>query len=390
VHALRIAVATRTLAPVGGVESYVTFSVTALRRAGHEVTVFTEDRTASAPDDPPMSMPGAVARYGADVLVSHGLQDTSSDEALAAVHPSVFFAHAYHGTCISGSKAHSFPSVQPCVRTFGPACLLHYFPRRCGGLSPATMVTEYRVQQRRLSAVRRYDRVLAISTVVAREYERHGVPGDRIHVLPPPVALRPRERSAPDPDHLVYLGRLEPLKGPLVAVAAAAAAAARLSRPLRLTLAGEGRGDTDVRRAIDRLPAHSPLSVEMVGHLDAGSCARLLSGAGLLLVPSRWPEPFGLVGVEAAAHGVPAAAFRVGGIPEWLVDGISGHLAMPDGDPVTALCDAIVQSLADPVHYASLRRGAREAHETALARDHVGALLGILEQVARPRPRGSP
>ena len=50
----------------------------------------------------------------------------------------------------------------------------------------------------------------------------------------------------------------------------------------------------------------------------------------LLVVPSVWPEPFGLVGPEAAHHGVPSAAFAVGGIPEWLVDGVSGHLAAGD------------------------------------------------------------
>ena len=39
-----------------------------------------------------------------------------------------------------------------------------------------------------------------------------------------------------------------------------------------------------------------------------------------------WPEPFGLVGLEAALHGVPAVAFDSGGVAEWLHDGISGHL----------------------------------------------------------------
>ena len=100
-----------------------------------------------------------------------------------------------------------------------------------------------------------------------------------------------------------------------------------------------------------------------------------------------WPEPFGLVGYEAAAHGVPVAAFRVGGIPEWLLDGVSGHLVDPRPDPVAAMRDAIVLALGDDGHYASLRRGARTAHAAAAARDSVGALARALEQAVLVTPQ---
>jgi glycosyltransferase involved in cell wall biosynthesis len=105
----------------------------------------------------------------------------------------------------------------------------------------------------------------------------------------------------------------------------------------------------------------------------------LLASAGLLVVPSLWPEPFGLVGFEAAAQGVPVAAFRVGGIPEWLIDGVSGHLAELQPDPVVGMRDAIVLALTDPQHHASLRHGARVAHQSAAARDHTGALCHALQ-----------
>ena len=59
--------------------------------------------------------------------------------------------------------------------------------------------------------------------------------------------------------------------------------------------------------------------------LTAAATAEALDQTDLLLVPSLWPEPFGLVGVEAARRGVPAVAFAVGGIPEWLIDGAHRH-----------------------------------------------------------------
>ena len=54
-----------------------------------------------------------------------------------------------------------------------------------------------------------------------------------------------------------------------------------------------------------------------------------MKASRLLVVPSVWPEPFGSVGMAAARCGVPAAAFAVGGIPQWLHDGVNGHLAPP-------------------------------------------------------------
>ena len=51
--------------------------------------------------------------------------------------------------------------------------------------------------------------------------------------------------------------------------------------------------------------------------------------ASVVVVPSIYPEPFGLVGLEAMAHSRPVVAFRVGGISSWLKDGKNGFLAKP-------------------------------------------------------------
>ena len=389
---MRIAIATHTLARVGGVERYVEQSTRGLIEAGHEVCVFSEDPPARTTDrvrvpawtpavgQRSLSLAQALRTYAADVVIGHGLRDQAVEQSLAAMHPSVFFAHAYHGTCISGAKAYSFPAVRPCERTFGSGCLLRYYPRRCGGISPVTMLRQYRRQQNLLASVQQHDWLFAISDHIGDEYARHGVPTSRIRVLPPPVppaACCSGETA--DPNHIVYLGRLESLKGPAVAVGAVAAAALAMSRPLRLTIAGDGTGRRDVQRAVANVPAGVLGDVRLAGHLNPDACAALLASAGLLVVPSLWPEPFGLVGFEAAAQGVPVAAFRVGGIPEWLIDGVSGHLAELQPDPVAGMRDAIVLALTDPQHHASLRHGARVAHEAAAARDHIGALCHALQ-----------
>jgi glycosyltransferase involved in cell wall biosynthesis len=386
---MRIAVATRTLARVGGVEVYVERSVNGLCASGHDVRVFAEIRAETGLQVPawlPRNgddalLASAIRTFEPDVVVDHGLLDTDTETSLAALRPSVFFAHAYHGTCISGAKAHSFPYVRPCARTFGPACLLRYYPHRCGGLNPATMAFAYAAQQRRLAAIRRFDRVFTLSEHIAAEYAAHGVGRDRMTVLPPPVPGERGSAQSRDPNHVVYVGRLERLKGPAVAIQAVAAAAERMRRQLRLTIAGEGSAAAEVRRAAARHAGGQFVAIQVVGSLSSQGCADLFASAGLLVVPSLWPEPFGLVGLEAAAHGVPAVGFRVGGVPEWLVDGVTGHLAAPGSDPVTALRDAIVLALASPDHHAALQADTRKAHAAAVARDHIGTLQRQLESL---------
>ena len=77
----------------------------------------------------------------------------------------------------------------------------------------------------------------------------------------------------------------------------------------------------------------------------------------MLVLPSLWPEPFGLVGPEAMAYGKPVVAFDVGGVREWLVDRVNG-LLVPRGD-VPSLAAAIAELQMDPQLRARLGEGAR-------------------------------
>ena len=108
----------------------------------------------------------------------------------------------------------------------------------------------------------------------------------------------------------------------------------------------------------------------------------LLGGCDLLVVPSVWPEPFGSVGPAAAQYGTPAAAFDVGGISQWLKDGISGHLAPARPPTAAGLARAIVRCLEDPAHYASLREGALAMSAQFTMERHLAELSSVLEQAS--------
>ena len=151
---------------------------------------------------------------------------------------------------------------------------------------------------------------------------------------------------------------MTPLKGPQGLVRAARHAAGSLGRPLHVVLAGEGPD----RGELERLAQDSGGSViaSFPGWVDAAARAGLLSRASLVAIPSIWPEPFGLVGLEAAAFGVPAVAYDVGGIGEWLTHDVNGRLADLAGGP-QALGDAIA---GDPGRRHAADARFRRAHAT--------------------------
>jgi glycosyltransferase involved in cell wall biosynthesis len=177
------------------------------------------------------------------------------------------------------------------------------------------------------------------------------------------------------------------IKGPLTLLRAATLAAPRLDRPLRLTIAGRGSADGQLLKAVDAVRRRHPsIDVRIAGWLDEAGRADALADTDVVVVPSLWPEPFGLAGIEAGFAGVPAVGFAVGGIPEWLEDGVNGVLA--PGDPPTAsnLADALVRCLGDERLYRRVCDGAR----TVAARYRLGGHLDRLESVLAGAASGAP
>ena len=168
-----------------------------------------------------------------------------------------------------------------------------------------------------------------------------------------------------------------------MAIEAAARAAGALLTPVRLQVSGAGTlHETLAARAVALMRAQPMLQVTFTGWLDPHLVVNALDQSDLLFVPSRWPEPFGMVGVEAALRGVPSVAFSVGGIPEWLIDGVTGRL-VPEGPGATErFADAIVACLRDDATLARMREHGR-AHAGRFSMDaHLAALQPVLAEAA--------
>jgi glycosyltransferase involved in cell wall biosynthesis len=110
---------------------------------------------------------------------------------------------------------------------------------------------------------------------------------------------------------------------------------------VKLVVAGTGNGLDDVRARIARLGIGS--RIELLGAVAPSEVRAIYDRVRVVAVPSRWPEPFGMIGVEAMRRGRVVVGARHGGIPEWLDDGVTG-IAFTPGD-VSDLTSALSRAL---------------------------------------------
>jgi glycosyltransferase involved in cell wall biosynthesis len=392
---MRILIANEALSGGGGVETYLATIVPALQSAGHDVGVLHDNPVTEA--GPQRIAPegtwragvrdggldaaiGRVRGFAPDVCFSHNMRALSVDERLLREWPVVKMMHGHFGTCVSGQKAFAFPRVVACTRPFGPGCLVHYLPHRCGQANPFVMAQEYRWGLEQRSLFDRYRAVVVASRYMRDEYLRAGVAPAGVHAIPlfaPPHLAEAEPPEGTRPIDVVFLGRMTTLKGPDILVEAAAHASTKIGRPLAVVFAGEG----PEREHLRALSAARGLDARFPGWLTPSARDQLLRDTAIIAVPSRWAEPFGLVGLEGGVFGTPAVAFDAGGIADWLTDRENGRLIGPTrGAP--GFGDAIAEILQNPDLRRRLAAGARAAAARFSLHNHLTMLLAVLEQAA--------
>src|SRR5882724_4891441 len=144
----------------------------------------------------------------------------------------------------------------------------------------------------------------------------------------PPICSTPASKADLN---LAFLGRLTAEKDPEAAIRIARAA----GMPLRIA-AKVPRGERGYFK--ERLePQIDGEQIRLTGEVNDEAKEKFLAGASALLFPIDWPEPFGLVMIEAMACGTPVIAFRSGSVAEVVDDGVTGFVVDGEAEAIQAI-----------------------------------------------------
>lgn len=394
---MRILFANDEVGVAGGVQSYLEAVMQGLAARGHQLALVHCDEHSDRLIGPSLAtIPHFsvqtlglvrsvedIVEWSPDICFSHNMRRLDVERVLLDAFPVVKLMHCYFGTCIGGQKTFFLPEARPCQRKFGKACLALYLPRRCGGLNPGRMFIEYEWANKQKALFREYSAVVVASQHMKDEYVRNGMDVDKTHVNPmfstvsaPEVETPPVSDSKP---LVLFLGRMTKLKGGDVLIRAVAEASRILGQEIELVMAGEGPR----KASWERLALRLRVQAKFPGWVTGEEHIQLLKATTLLAVPSLWPEPFGLVGLEAACFGVPAVAFDVGGIHEWLRDGVNGFLVKSHTPTAHAFADGLVKALRQPEILATMREAARDTARELSLRKHLDGIETVLSGACR-------
>jgi glycosyltransferase involved in cell wall biosynthesis len=142
--------------------------------------------------------------------------------------------------------------------------------------------------------------------------------------------------AKPKGNYLAFLGRISPEKRPDRAIQIAAKAGMPLKMAAKIDNADRAYWETVIEPMVRSHP-----NVEFIGEINERQKAEFLGNAGTLLFPIDWPEPFGLVMIEAMACGTPVIAFNCGSVPEVVDPGLSGIIV----DTVTEAVETVESTL---------------------------------------------
>ncbi|HVX32905.1 MAG TPA: glycosyltransferase family 4 protein [Solirubrobacterales bacterium] len=291
----------------GGIEAVVDLLCKALLRRGHEVVLFAAPGSRS---DATLLTPLEEAvpdQIGKDVYAADHV--ARAFELIEAGAPDGRPFDVVHDHCGSTAVAMADRLAVPVVHT------LH------GPLDEADSGPFY---------ARHGHKVLAVAISAAQA--KRAPDSLRIAaVVPNPIDVAAWPFVTEKDDYLLWVGRMTPGKGPHRAIDVARRAGA----PLVLAGPVQPGQEEYFREQVE--PRLASVGIDYIGEVGGRRKADLFAHARALLMPIRWPEPFGMVMVEALATGTPVLAFPEGAAPEIVADGVTGFLAADEAEMATAV-----------------------------------------------------
>ncbi len=230
----------------------------------------------------------------------------------------------------------------------------------------------FKLHRLRRSYTSTVDRFIFSSQYVLNEHVDHGLDRKQCTMIPHYTDALTHTPRFDDDGYILYYGRLVEEKGVEVLMKAM-----HTMPGVPCKIVGTGPEEAYLHIAGDRMP-----NVRFEGYQGGESLWKLVRGARAVVVPSLWPEVFGMVAIEAMAMGKPVIASHTGALPEVIVDRVTGFL-VPPAD-VQALREAISRLAQDPVLATKFGRAGRtRAEQRYGAERHYAELMKVYEEVMK-------
>lgn len=334
---MKILIINDRLDMAGGAERYTVDVANGLAELGHEVVVvygFGESqklrvKSILVTNLETVSVIRETHQFKLDVVYVQNIGEPRLLEELAKIKPTVKFVHDHRAYCPGNSKMW-FAAGKICPVAISWRCGWYAYRERCLTRHPKRLVENIVRRRGMLSALRKLPQVLCNSNYVRDRLLQNGLLADKVEVNPlfpggEGGLLTRRVYDRPfgsvDVPEILFVGRVFIEKGVEYLLRAAALIK---NVPFRVVVVGEG-WDLDRCKV---LAGDLGLGerVEFAGFLPRAEIDKYYARCRLLVIPSIWPEPFGMVGLEALACGKPVVAFDVGGIADWLKNDKAGFL----------------------------------------------------------------
>lgn len=379
---MRILFANEKLGWFGGVEQNVGDTAAGLRERGIECHLAWGEETSREParyaeqfasaircrelgaaDGEPLA--AIAARLRPDCIYLHRMAEAPERAALPAGLRVVRMVHD-HDLCCPRRHKYFVHNGRICRHPAGWRCWLDlaFVAKGAGGMEWRSLAAHRREMERNA----RLDGFLVGSEFMREELAMNGFQPEGIRVVPPVVRMAAAEPTdAAEAPHVLFVGQLIRGKGVDILLRALVRLHAE-----GVDFAATVIGDGNARAGLEASAEARALGdrVRFLGWVPNDALGAHYASARVLAVPARWPEPFGMIGLEAMRHARPIVGFAAGGIADWLRDGTNG-LLVPEADEA-AFAAALRKLLADR---ALATRMGRAGHALAEAEYSFGRYL---------------
>ena len=259
-----------------------------------------------------------------EIVYLHNIFNPIFMGALREVIPVIKFVHDHRFYCLSGEKYLS-KIKRICPFSYHPLrCFLMAYLTNCASRNPVRLLKRISQCGSALSQSKNFDGIVVFSQSVKKYLYENKIENEKIAVINHFASSNSSNAEKRDASMLLYAGRISREKG----VDYMLKAVAGLKMDYKLVIAGDGYYLPNIKKLADKLGISE--KIKFAGWLTEIELNDYYKRAAALIFPSLWPEPFGISGIEAMAHGMPVIAFNTGAVSEWLIDKETGFLVKPE------------------------------------------------------------